>query len=1426
MYELLDLLGRLPKPVKTLGLVFLLMPLGLVIARAAGFGHLWWAVVGGLIVIALLVAAYDAFIKKGDKARGGAFEKDLARDAQGGAGASKQEVREAVKELSQKWTESLAQLKSTGLQVYSLPWYLLIGEPQSGKSTTLKNSGLEFPVGGDGLSGSGGTRNCDWWFANEAVILDTAGRFTFQEEAAPDATEWSTFLRMLKKYRRECPINGVLVVIPATSLLEDTPEEQDKKAANIRSKLLNLQRVLEIRFPVFIMVTKADRILGFSEFFSKLDPVDQRQLVGWSNPNGPDKAYDLKTFDEAYEEILVRIHKLRMKFTANEEIVQNVDRIFVFPEELRALRDSLKRYFQGVFQDTRYDDPFVFRGFYFSSGVQQGKPIARATRELLGSSAEGIVENLEQIFKRSRAFFIKDFYEKKVFPEQGLIARTKAALEREKTTRLVMRLAMVLLPLLCICGMILPYLSMRKFVRPMRETALRAEACVEKKEACPIGEAYAISEAIYRHQAAIRQRPFLFALFFQRASSGQLFSLLGKINQRLYIERVVDPLMKEGEARMARLDWGGPYDYRTFFAALDGHLKWWSVKKGALTTDQKPLVPASELKVVPLIAFLANTKGVSAGPQSPAIDEWVASVGTSGNPDLILSALPDEPPKDPDLLRVPDPGAALKKFEEFWTVANLARWDFRLNQLLALYVQKYSELLKVEDPSSKGYLDRAAATGKEFRKVYDDATKHLGTLKPGTKDFPGASLADWKRNFDADYDKLTRFTVVVPGVINENARNRIKGQMDADARTLESMNQAYAYLVVADSQNPAKKAWSPAAAAISPMLVDVTAFADLATFETAENPKAVVEEALRKSTPADQKATLELFSRKQVDAKAKATSGLAAIASIPPEQKPQWQDATLAAFVPRTADLALVFRVLPYTQQFLDRAVGPTCVESVCFTKNHAQQMVPLGVSYISFAEASSIATRPDVDALAQGHADALLDYLRRYVDRFAGRRTGGGGGGFVVPGAALQARSWRDFQAAITRWSPEGGGGGDAPVTDMSGALGFEDVQAFAASNRRLNSILAYFKGKAAPVRAAGGPAKAPPELVAAANLFKNNVVPLPEQELKAWKQLSLAQDGVSLRGYHAFSRNPAVRRSTYGRQLVAVESRGANLIRDAIQPAFQQASEPVVKRIREQCLGQFPFVRESQLRQERVAYAAGTSLKPGGSGNSATYRLDLATIGQTHFSGILTDVGALADEYALNPILWGWEPQFDFVGDASRGLLAVGRGWQIFLFGGGRSTSVIKEHKVEIRPLQFQPSPGKRFMGDRINSLFLFDRSVVVRPSTDFKTGRQPSPYVWRLGPSDAPMSITGRDEESKAGWTGSLEAYGGPLRFFYFVRIASEERERRDDSDDPEKAREKEKTWTIRVVIPNALQRTEPLEGLFELAFEEPMPPILPN
>ncbi len=90
--------------------------------------------------------------------------------------------------------------------LYELPWYVIIGAPGSGKTTALLNSGLEFPLaasmGDAAIRGVGGTRNCDWWFTTEAVLIDTAGRYTTQDsEREIDRKAWSGFLDLIKKSR-------------------------------------------------------------------------------------------------------------------------------------------------------------------------------------------------------------------------------------------------------------------------------------------------------------------------------------------------------------------------------------------------------------------------------------------------------------------------------------------------------------------------------------------------------------------------------------------------------------------------------------------------------------------------------------------------------------------------------------------------------------------------------------------------------------------------------------------------------------------------------------------------------------------------------------------------------------------------------------------------------------------------------------------------------------------------------------------------------------------------------------------------------------------------------------------------------------------------------------------------------------------------
>lgn len=186
--------------------------------------------------------------------------------------------------------------------LYQLPWYVIIGAPGSGKTTALANSGLQFPLadhfGKTALRGIGGTRNCDWWFTNEAVLLDTAGCYTTQDsEQIQDANEWLKFVGLLRKYRRRQPINGVIITISISDLLTHSAEVSRQQAADLRQRLSELHEQLGIRFPVYVIVTKVDLLKGFRAWFTDYDKSQRDQIWGFTLPWEQTKHtdYDLMT---------------------------------------------------------------------------------------------------------------------------------------------------------------------------------------------------------------------------------------------------------------------------------------------------------------------------------------------------------------------------------------------------------------------------------------------------------------------------------------------------------------------------------------------------------------------------------------------------------------------------------------------------------------------------------------------------------------------------------------------------------------------------------------------------------------------------------------------------------------------------------------------------------------------------------------------------------------------------------------------------------------------------------------------------------------------------------------------------------------------------------------------------------------------------
>ncbi len=392
-----------------------------------------------VVVIVLLVLAIRFLFRWRERRRARSLYDTL--DAEQQAGSSAEDDRALHADMRGRFADAFNELRQAGKGDYDLPWLLLIGEPQSGKSTTLRGSQLHFPVGTDRLSGSGGTRNCDWWFTNEAVILDTAGRFTFQDQGTADKGEWKGFLELLHKKRPHCPINGVLVVVPVDALLNDDDEAQQAKATNIHDKLAEIQRTLGVQYPVFVILTKCDLVLGFSEMFREFGNVQAAQMVGWSNQSPFDQVFDHERFTEEFDVIYRRLCDRRLKVMRNVNSLEERGLVYAFPEEFRSLCAPLHRYLKVMFAADIYHDPLFFRGYYFTSGMQEGMPIVKAGEDLLsgglgGRDIERELDVLGKLFP-SRPFFCADAYKAKALRETGLVFRSPSEIKRGRRRKVV-----------------------------------------------------------------------------------------------------------------------------------------------------------------------------------------------------------------------------------------------------------------------------------------------------------------------------------------------------------------------------------------------------------------------------------------------------------------------------------------------------------------------------------------------------------------------------------------------------------------------------------------------------------------------------------------------------------------------------------------------------------------------------------------------------------------------------------------------------------------------------------------------------------------------------------------------------------------------------------------------------------------------------
>ncbi len=351
-----------------------------------------------------------------------------ALDSQGGQDQSRQLE---IEELRTKMNAAISSLKSSELgthhrgnaALYALPWFMIIGPAAAGKTTLLRNSGLSFPYAHDNdidIRGFGGTRNCDWWFSNEAVLLDTAGRYTTEQD---DHEEWLAFLGMLKKHRRRQPLTGAIVAISLSDLLTADSQEIERHVKIIRDRIEELSSRLGCIFPIYIVFTKCDLLYGFNSYFADLDEKEREQV--WGAWMGHDKEGDFATtfcqkLESMYHRLCeMRIHKLSMvrKMEAKGEL-------FDFPAQFDAAKDHLVEFISKLTNENPYQDTPNFCGIYLTSATQEGTPL----QKILGNMRQAfgyVDESNETDRTEPKSYFVKNFFKGVVFPNSHDVSRTR-----------------------------------------------------------------------------------------------------------------------------------------------------------------------------------------------------------------------------------------------------------------------------------------------------------------------------------------------------------------------------------------------------------------------------------------------------------------------------------------------------------------------------------------------------------------------------------------------------------------------------------------------------------------------------------------------------------------------------------------------------------------------------------------------------------------------------------------------------------------------------------------------------------------------------------------------------------------------------------------------------------------------------------------
>jgi type VI secretion system protein ImpL len=304
---------------------------------------------------------------------------------------------------------------------YDLPWYLVLGAPNSGRSSLLKYSGIPYPVANESYQQieQDDDELCQFWFSKSAVIIDShADLLTNTTEDSVANRVWQELLTLMKQYRRKQPINGVILCFDLHELLKMDEQQRAERVHVLRSQLQILNTRLGIQTPIYVTFTKVDLLSGFSEYFASLDKDQEKQVFGLTLSYKEHKD-SVKSFSTEFDKLIKQLDQQLLKQLQGTKEARDAALVNNFPMQMLTIKPVLEQFFLDVFEANHYQQPHAVRGVFFTSSLQKGIPFD--CLETVSQQAYGVDIVNEHENSNDKHYFINGLFEKIIFPEKDIL---------------------------------------------------------------------------------------------------------------------------------------------------------------------------------------------------------------------------------------------------------------------------------------------------------------------------------------------------------------------------------------------------------------------------------------------------------------------------------------------------------------------------------------------------------------------------------------------------------------------------------------------------------------------------------------------------------------------------------------------------------------------------------------------------------------------------------------------------------------------------------------------------------------------------------------------------------------------------------------------------------------------------------------------